>query len=157
MGPCPLLVPISLVAEASCLGPPSFPAPQALQGAGASPGCRGAHLPPDARTRRNRGSHRACPAPPGTAAEFPFGPSGALLWPSISARTPPPGSQPLFFYFIIYFFFVFSRAAPTAYGGSQAGGRIGAATADLQPQPRQIRAASVTYDATCHNPGSLTH
>ena len=31
----------------------------------------------------------------------------------------------------LFFFFVFSRAAPTAYGGSQAGGQIGAVAASL--------------------------
>ena len=37
----------------------------------------------------------------------------------------------LFIYLFIYLFFVFSRAAPMAYGGSQARGRIGAVVISL--------------------------
>ena len=61
--------------------------------------------------------------------------------------------------FVFFFFLVFSRAAPTAYGGSQAGGLIGAAATGLTPQPQQrrIRAASVTYTTAHGNTGYLTH
>ena len=53
-------------------------------------------------------------------------------------------------------FFCLFRASPTAYGGSQAMGLIGA-TVTPQPQPRQIPAVSATY-ATAHgNARSLTH
>ena len=57
------------------------------------------------------------------------------------------------------YFFVCSRATPTAYGGSQARGRIGAVAGLPTPEPQQcqIRDASATY-ATAHgNAGSLTH
>ena len=37
----------------------------------------------------------------------------------------------LFFFFFFLFFFASSRAAPTAYGGSQARGQIGAVAAGL--------------------------
>ena len=47
----------------------------------------------------------------------------------------------------IFFSFLF-RAAPTAYGSSQARGQIRAA---------QILDASVTYTTAHHNAGSLTH
>ena len=58
-------------------------------------------------------------------------------------------------YICIYFvFFAISRAAPAAYGGSQARGLIGAivpayarATATPEPQQCGIRAVSATYTA----------
>jgi len=58
-------------------------------------------------------------------------------------------------------FFVFSRAAPAAYGGSQARGLIGAVACSCHPTPEpqqcQIRATSVTYITAHGNYGSLTH
>ena len=49
----------------------------------------------------------------------------------------------LFFYFLfylfIYLFFVFSRAAPKAYGGSQARGLIGATATGLCQSHSQAR------------------
>ena len=41
-----------------------------------------------------------------------------------------------------FFFFFFFRAAPTAYGGSQATGRIGAAAARLQHSHSNVRSES---------------
>ena len=56
------------------------------------------------------------------------------------------------------FFFLLFRATPTAYGGSQARGQIGAAAAGLpQPQQLRIQAVSVTYTTAHGNAGSLTH
>ena len=61
---------------------------------------------------------------------------------------------------LIYLFFLFclfvvvvaiSWAAPAAYGGSQARGRIGA------PPQLGIRAASAAYTTAHGNAGSLTH
>ena len=54
---------------------------------------------------------------------------------------------------------VFSRAAPTAYGGSQARGLIRAVAAGLcqSHSNGQIQAASVTYTTAHSNTGSLTH
>ena len=60
----------------------------------------------------------------------------------------------LSFFFIFFFFFVFSRAAHTAYGGSRASGRIGAAAS---AQQGQIQAASTTRTTAHGNAGSLTH
>ena len=71
-------------------------------------------------------------------------------------------------------FFCLFRAAPVAYGSSQAGGRIGATAASLRhsqsntgsephlqptPQPQQcrIQAMSATYTTAHSNAGSLTH
>jgi len=59
---------------------------------------------------------------------------------------------------------VFSRAAPVAYGGSQAMRLIGAGAASLHhscqptPQPQQcrIQVVSVTYTTAHSNGGSLT-
>ena len=59
-----------------------------------------------------------------------------------------------------FFFFVFSRAAPVAYGGSQARSPIGtAATGPHTPQPQQrgIRAPSATCTTAHGNAGSSTH
>ena len=58
-----------------------------------------------------------------------------------------------------FFFFVFSRATPSAYGGSQARGLIGAVVAKPAPEPqlRRIRAASATHTTAHGNAGSLTH
>ena len=55
--------------------------------------------------------------------------------------------------------FVFSRAAPVAYGGSQASGLIGAVAAKPTPQPQQcgILATSTTYTTAHGNTRSLTH
>ena len=62
--------------------------------------------------------------------------------------------------FLTYFFFFkllfcLFRAAPEAYGSSQARGQIGATTACLQKL--RIRAESVTYIIAHGNTGSLTH
>ena len=57
----------------------------------------------------------------------------------------------VFFFFCLFvFFFVFSRAAPTAYGGSQARSRIRAVAASLHHSHSNAgsRAPSVTYTAT---------
>ena len=61
-----------------------------------------------------------------------------------------------FFFFCL---FVFSRAAPEAYGGSQARGWIGAVAAKPTPEPQQhgIRAMSANYTTAHSNTGSLTH
>ena len=61
---------------------------------------------------------------------------------------------------IIIFFglFAFSRAAPSAYRGSQARGWIGAVAAGLrQSQQCGIRATSETYTTSHGNTRSLTH
>ena len=52
------------------------------------------------------------------------------------------------------FFSFFFRAAPEAYGGSQARGRIGATAAIAQQ--RQIQAVSATYTTALGNARSLT-
>ena len=53
----------------------------------------------------------------------------------------------IFFFFLSFFLF---RAAPVAYGSSQARGRIRAAAAGLQPQPHSnTRSGSATYAAAC--------
>ena len=65
-----------------------------------------------------------------------------------------------FFLFVCLFgLFAFSRAAPRAYGGSQARGPIGAVAAGPVPQPQQcgIQAMSATYTTGHGNAGSLTH
>ena len=61
--------------------------------------------------------------------------------------------SPPTFWFFIFLFFVF-RASPAAYAGSQARGRIRAATP--QPQQCQIPATSVTYTTAPGNVGPLT-
>ena len=63
-----------------------------------------------------------------------------------------------FFFFLFLVFLPFSRAAPTAYGGSQARGPIGAVHRPT-PEPQQcgIWAASETYTTAHGNAGSLTH
>ena len=58
-----------------------------------------------------------------------------------------------YFYFSIIYLFVFSKAAPTAYGGSQARGLIGRP----EPQQRGIWAASGTYTMAHGNAGSLSY
>ena len=62
-------------------------------------------------------------------------------------------------YLFIYCHFAFSRAAPEAYGGSQARDGIGAAAAKPTPQLQQcgIPAMSVTHTTAHGNTGSLTH
>ena len=54
-----------------------------------------------------------------------------------------------------FFFFCLFRAAPAAYGGSQARGRIGATAASLHHS--WIWTASATYTAAQGNARSLTH
>ena len=80
----------------------------------------------------------------------------------------------ILFFFFFYFCSFFFRAAPAAYGSSQAKGLIGTITAGLchshsnarsepqlqptpQPQQRQIRAMSESYTTTHGNDGFLTH
>ena len=64
-------------------------------------------------------------------------------------------NEVFFFFFLLSFF----RAAPTAYGGSQAWGLIGAIAAGLHQGHSNARseAASVTYTTAHGNAGSLTH
>ena len=63
----------------------------------------------------------------------------------------------LFFFFLRLF--AFSRAAPAAYGGSQARGLIGAVDTGLCQRHSNagIRAASTTYTTAHGNAGSPTH
>ena len=58
----------------------------------------------------------------------------------------------------LFVLFCFFRASPTAYGGSQARGQIGAVAAGLIPQPYQcgIQAASATHTTAHSNTRSLT-
>ena len=61
------------------------------------------------------------------------------------------------FYFILFYFclFAISWAAPAAYGGSQAKGRIGTVAASLRQSHSNVASASYT---TAHgNARSLTH
>ena len=62
----------------------------------------------------------------------------------------------LFFFFFFLFFCLF-RAAPEAYGGSQAGGLIGAAAVSLCHSHSKIQAVSVTYTTAHSNVRSLTY
>ena len=68
-----------------------------------------------------------------------------------------------FFLFLKFclFSFIFCpfRAAPTAYGGSQARGPIGAVAARPTPEPQQcqIQAVSVTYPTVHGNARPPTH
>ena len=61
------------------------------------------------------------------------------------------------FFIFIFCLFAFSRAAPAAYGGSQARGRIRSCSHLPIPQPQQrwIRAASATYTTAHSNAGSF--
>ena len=62
--------------------------------------------------------------------------------------------QSFSFFFPLFLF----RAAPVAYGSSQASGRIGAAAAGLQHSRAMADLImSVTYAAACNNAVSLTH
>ena len=63
-----------------------------------------------------------------------------------------------FFLFCFVFAFCLFRAAPTAYGGPQARGLIGAIATGLHhsARQRQIQAASVTYTTAQGYTGSLT-
>ena len=65
----------------------------------------------------------------------------------------------ILFFFFFFCLFAISWAAPSAYGGSQARGLIGAVAAwpTPEPQQRQIRAASATYTTAHSNAVSLTH
>ena len=61
-------------------------------------------------------------------------------------------------HFFFLFLFCLFRAAPTAYGSSQARGLSGATVAAYDTsQQRQIQAVSVTYTTAHGNAGSLTH
>ena len=62
-------------------------------------------------------------------------------------------------FFFFFFFFCLFRAAPEAFGGSQARGQIRATTAQAMPHPQQhqIQAVSVSYTITHSNTGSITH
>ena len=61
--------------------------------------------------------------------------------------------------FFVCLLFCLFRAAPAAYGGSQARGQVGTMAASLLPQPQQhgIQAASETYTTAHGNARSLTH
>ena len=74
----------------------------------------------------------------------------------------------LFYFIILYFIYLFiylfclfaiSWAARTAYGGSQARGRIGAVAAGLYESHSNVgsEAASATYTTAQGNTGSPTH
>ena len=62
------------------------------------------------------------------------------------------------FFSFLFFFPVFSRAAPTAYGGFQARGSNRSCSRWHMPETQQcgIQATSAKY-TTAHNAGSLTH
>ena len=66
----------------------------------------------------------------------------------------------LFIYLFIYLFIVFClfRVTPAGYGGSQAGGLIGAVAAGLGHSHSNARiwAMSATYTAACGSARSLT-
>ena len=61
-------------------------------------------------------------------------------------------------FWVFCFVFVFFRAAPMAYGGSQARGLNWSCSCQPTPQPQQwhIQAAAVTYTTAHSNAGSLT-
>ena len=64
----------------------------------------------------------------------------------------------LSFFFFFLSFFAISWAALTAYGGSQARGRIGAVAAGLhQSHSNAGSAVSATYTTAHSNAGPLTH
>ena len=60
---------------------------------------------------------------------------------------------------LLFCLFIFSMAAPTAYGVSQAQGQMRAVAAGLTPEPQQrgIQALSATYTTAHSNAESLTH
>ena len=60
---------------------------------------------------------------------------------------------------LCFCFVLFVRATPTAYRGSQARGRIGAAAASLHHSHSNARSElkSVTYTSTCSKARSLNH
>ena len=60
-------------------------------------------------------------------------------------------------YFIIIIIFLLFRATPKIYGGSQAGGRIGAVAVGLCHSRSQIWAMSVSYTTALGHARSLTH
>ena len=62
-------------------------------------------------------------------------------------------------FFGFFCLFAISRAAPAAYGGSQARGLYQSCSywPTPQPQQRRIRAASAPYTTAHHNTRSLTH
>ena len=59
----------------------------------------------------------------------------------------------------LFFFFCLFKAAPEAYGGSQAGGSNQSCCCQPmpEPQPRGIQAKSETYTTAHGNAGPLTH
>ena len=61
----------------------------------------------------------------------------------------------LFFYFIYFFYFL--RAAPTAYGGSQARGRIRATAVGLPTATAMLDPSYVCYTTAHSNARCLTH
>jgi len=65
----------------------------------------------------------------------------------------------LFAFVCFFWLFAFPRAAPAAYGGSQARGPIGVVPAKPMPEPQQhgSRASSATHTTAHGNAGSLTH
>ena len=64
----------------------------------------------------------------------------------------------MYIYTYIYIYIHFFMASPTAYGSSQARGRVAAAAAGQQPHPQQyIQAISATYTTAHSNARSLAH
>ena len=66
---------------------------------------------------------------------------------------------PHYCYYYYYYYYLLFRAAPVAYGVSQARGRIRSCSRQPtpEPQPCQIRAASSTYSRAHSNARSLTY
>ena len=84
-------------------------------------------------------------------------PPPRLLRPRTTSLLPLAVS-PLFLSLSLSFIFLIFRAAPTAYGVSQARGQIGATAAGLRhSHQHQIRAASATHTTAHGNARSLTH
>ena len=114
-----------------------------------------------------------CTRPPASPMEAP-----SAIWPALDGGPrgllkPPQGGLPLDHYiwtmsqvfrahhttssnihFLSFFVFCLFRALPTAYGGFQARGLIGAAAASLRHNQSNV---SVTYTTAHSNARSLTH
>ena len=81
-----------------------------------------------------------------------------VLMPVNTISITQPMDQGLIFNFLFFFFLVFSRAAPTAYGGSQARGLIRALAAGLHHSHSNAWSElCVTYITAHGNARSLTH
>ena len=65
----------------------------------------------------------------------------------------------MFFVFVFFCLFAISWTAPTAHGGSQAWGRIGAVATSLRQSHSNAgsKPAPETYTTAHSNTGSLTH